>query len=111
MDQQMSIFDCFPDLCLNPGDYVGRENVGIVICHIMRPSYIGKMVVVDRSTDSREWWQVGILEKYIPYEGRYRSIVYNGSAQRLLITHYPGVEIRELKRPGEKYEDRIRRKT
>ena len=105
MNGQMSIFDCFPDLCLKPGDYVKKH--GAVICHVMRPAFIGKLVVIDRSTEHHEWWQVGRLEDYIPYEGRWRSIVYTGKPQRSLITHYPGVEIYEVK-PWS-FEDRRRK--
>ena len=95
MDEQMSIFDCFPELCVKPGDFV--ETHGPVISHCMRPAYIGKLVVRDISTQSHKWYQVGRLEDYIPYEGRWRSIIYHGQKQRALVTHYPGVEIYELK--------------
>lgn len=95
MDEQMTIFDCFPDLCVKPGDYV--ETHGAVICHCMRPAFIGKLVVYDCSTQSHEWFRAGILEDYIPYEGRWRSIIYVGKKQRILLTHYPGKEIYELK--------------
>lgn len=95
MNGQMSIFDCFPELTLKPGDYV--ETHGAVICHIMRPGMIGKMVVYDCSTQSHKWFRAGILEDYIPYEGRWRSIIYVGKKERILLTHYPGQEIYELK--------------
>lgn len=95
--RQMTIFDFLPEE-VKPGDWV--EDHGAVICHIMRPAYIGKLVVMDKSTESRHWYQVGRLENYIPYEGRWRSIIYTGKNQRSLITHHPGVEIYELeKRP------------
>ena len=68
---------------------------GAVICHVMRPAYIGQKVVFDCSTQSQTIFKVGILEDYIPYEGRWRSIIYNGARQRTLLTHYPGREIYE----------------
>lgn len=76
------------------GEYV-RET-GAVICHIMRPGYVGRKVLYDCSTESqRNLYRCGILEKYIPYENRMRSIIYVGKPQRILLTHYPGREIYE----------------
>lgn len=76
------------------GEYV-RE-AGAVICHIMRPGYIGKKVLYDCSTQSqRNLFRCGILEAYIHYEGKMRSIINVGTKQRILLTHYPGIEIRE----------------
>lgn len=94
MIRQLSLFD-LPGMRREPdvGEYV-RE-CGAVICHIMRSGYIGRKVLIDVSTQSVAMFQCGILEDYIPYEGRMRSIVYTGDRQRSLITHYPGVEIYE----------------
>lgn len=95
MDGQMSLFDFMPTMMVEPevGEYVSE--CGAVIPRVMRKGYIGKKVLVDKSTQSLTIFQVGILEDVIPHEGRERSIVYTGSRQRSLITHYPGVEIRE----------------
>ena len=90
---QLSLFDFIdPEV----GEYV--EDHGIIICHCMRKGYIGRKILVDKSTSGHDWFQVGILEDYIPYEGRWRSIVYVGEKQRLLVTHYPGVDIFEVRR-------------
>ena len=75
------------------GEYV-KDN-GAVICHIMRPHYIGKKVLFSVSTQSYRMFQCGILEKYIPYEGTWRSIIFTGKKQRTLLTHRPGIEIFE----------------
>lgn len=90
MTGQMTIFDWMPEAQPEPevGEYVTEH--GTNIPHIMRPGYIGKKVVIDCSTASRKWYQVGILEEYIPYEGTFRSIVYTGKKQRSLITHREG---------------------
>ena len=92
---QISLFDWMPSSTPEPniGDYVKRP--GAIICHIMRPGYIGRKILVDVSTEHNELYQCGILENYIPYESFMRSIVYVGDRQRKLITHYPGVEIFE----------------
>ena len=95
MEGQMSIYDCFPELCLKPGDYVTEH--GAVICHIMRKGFIGRLIVMDKSTQSRERWQVGRLEKYFECRGVMRAVVYDGKAQRSLIDFYPGTEIFELR--------------
>lgn len=89
---QMSIFDYIP-ATIQPGEYV--ERWGAVIPHIMRPSFIGKMVVYDCSTQSHRWMRAGLLEDYIKYESWTRSIIYVGTKQRILYTHFPGREIYE----------------
>ena len=106
MSEQMSLFDFMPTLQVEGkvGEYV--TECGAVIPHIMRKAYIGHKVLVDVSTQSMNWFQIGILEDVITYEGRDRSIVYTGKKQRSLITHYPGVEIREVL-PWDAYERRI----
>ena len=112
MIKQMSIFDVLSrqeheehmNMIEPPvGTYV--ETCGAVICHNMRKSYIGRKVLIDVSTQSMTCFQVGIMEDYIPYEGRMRSIVYVGKKQRALVTHYPGVEIHEVL-PWDAYEKR-----
>ncbi|MBQ6232828.1 MAG: hypothetical protein IJJ80_04915 [Clostridia bacterium] len=84
---QMSIFDLIePEV----GEYVTTH--GAVICHIMRPGYIGKKVVYDVSTQSMpDLCKVGILEKYIwnDFEHCWRSVIYHGNKQRALIDHAP----------------------
>lgn len=92
---QLNLFDVCEQLKTEPevGEYV--KEPGAVICHIMRRGYIGKKVLIDVSTTGMTMFQCGILEDYIPYEGRMRSIVFTGKKQRSLITHYPGIEIFE----------------
>ncbi len=104
--RQLSLFD-MPELRREPevGEYV--KEPGAVICHIMRRGYIGNKVLIDVSTRSMPVFQCGILEGYIPYEGRMRSIVYTGKKQRALVTHYPGVEIYECM-PWHWYKERLK---
>ena len=103
---QTSLFDFMPTLMVegNVGEYVTK--CGAVIPHIMRKNYIGEKVLIDVSTQSMKCFQIGILEDVIQCEGRDRSIVYTGKKQRSLITHYPGVEIREVL-PWDAYPDRM----
>ena len=105
MYKQMTIFDLLGDekepvgekkepKSVKDGDYV--EDHGMVICHIMRPSYVGKQVAYDCSTAGHPWFRVGTLEKYFECHGVMRSVIYVGKEQRILLDHYPGREIYEL---------------
>lgn len=103
IEEQLSLFDllpktteyhrilpeCAPDI----GEYV--QSHGANICHIMRPAYIGKKVIYDCSTRSHKWLRCGILERYFLCEGKWRSVIFDGDRQRVLLDHYPGVEIFE----------------
>ena len=95
---QISVYDYLESIGKAPDPEVGEyvERTGAVICHIMRPSYIGHKILFNCSTASLAWFQVGILEAYVPYEDRMRSIINVGKKQRILYTHYPGCEIYEL---------------
>ena len=100
MEGQISIFEWMPEIIPEPpkikqkdygpepevGEYVTSH--GMAIPHIMRPAYIGKKIVIDKSTQSHEWYQCGILEGYIPWENGFRSIVYTGQKQRSYVPHY-----------------------
>ena len=99
-EYQLSIFDFYQQDEPAVGEYV--EGNGANICHIMRPSYIGKKVIYDCSTVSHKWLRCGILEKYFFCEGVWRSIIYVGERQRILLDHFPGVEIFEPL-PWDKY--------
>ena len=100
------------------GEWV--DKCGAVIPHIMRRSYIGKKVVMDKSTSSHKWFRVGVLEKVVTgfyYDGDKKIecdmlIIFDGSRQRNIITHWPGREIYEClpwdayeRRPNEKRRD------
>lgn len=114
----MSIFDWIPTLQPEPevGEYV--ESHGANICHIMRPSYIGKKVVFDCSTESHKWYKVGILEQIIrdhyyqwngsDYEKRPcdRVVIYTGKKERSRISLMPGREIFECL-PWDAYPERM----
>lgn len=92
-EEQLSLFDLLPKREPDVGEYV--ESNGAVICHIMRPGYIGRKVIYDCSTRSHKWIRCGILEKYFLCHGVWRSVINVGEKQRILLDHYPGVEIFE----------------
>jgi hypothetical protein len=79
-----------------PGDYVTQH--GANICHIMRPGYVGSLVVYDCSTCGHTWYRAGRLERYFEHEGHFRSVIYVGERQRILLDHVNGRDIFELAR-------------
>lgn len=89
---QLTLFD--EPSAVKPGDWVTTH--GAVIPKVMRPSYIGKLVVIDLSTQSHKWFKVARLERIVENDGHDRSVLYTGTKQRSIITHYPGREIFEL---------------
>lgn len=97
MQGQMDLFDWMPSLQPEPevGEYMDRT--GANICHIMRPNYIGKKVLIDVSTQSHKWYLCGILERYFERDGHMRSVVYTGKKQRSLIDHVNGRTLYECK--------------
>lgn len=92
-EYQLSIADIYDAREPDIGEWV--EDHGAVIPHIMRMAYIGKKVIVDKSTVSHRWLRCGVLERYFLCDGKWRSVIYDGERQRILLDHYPGVEIYE----------------
>ena len=118
MQGQMTIFDWRPDAQPEPEIGATIREHGQNICHIMRPSYIGKKVCFDVSTESRRnLFLVGVLEGILPtyyyhlvgekYARRdcERAIIYTGQKQRSLVTLHPGREIYECL-PWDAYPER-----
>lgn len=99
MEGQLTIFDCFADLFKKREPEAGEwvEKHGAVIAHIMMPAYIGQKVIMDKSTESHEWYQCGVLEDYfyLEWDKCWRAVVYDGRKQRNLINLTPGTELFE----------------
>lgn len=107
MIEQISIFDWMEDFepnCdekLKAGEWVSE--CGAAIPSAMLRSYIGKQVLMDKSTSSQKWYKVGILENVIngrywngrKYEECEMSIVFDGTNQRNQINHTLGGKIYE----------------
>ena len=105
--KQLTIFDCLPTMMQEPEVGALVETHGANIPHIMIPSYIGRKVVFDVSTQSRTCFRVGILEAvrddhyYQLEDGTYqprpcdRVVIFTGKRQRSLISLMPGREIFE----------------
>lgn len=128
IDGQLSIFDWMEDF--DPAKEAKQAAVlpeqieepevgawvytrGAPISRVMRRSYIGKKVLMDKSTQSMDAFKVGILERVdtsFYYHGDQkiecdRSVIYDGSRQRSYITHMPGQEIYECL-PWHSYKER-----
>lgn len=108
MNEQLTIFDYMPSCMPEPGVGEIIHKHGAVICHIMRPGYVGQKVCFDVSTQSmRNMYRVGILEKIFTdhyfqlvgnkYQKREcdRVVIYTGKKQRSYISLMPGREIYE----------------
>lgn len=121
MKGQMTIFDWRPDAQPEPEIGADIREHGQIICHIMRPSYIGKKVCFDISTESmRNLFRVGVLEEILEDHywrlnlstGQYerkpcdRVVIYTGKKQRSLISLMPGREIYECL-PWDAYPERM----
>lgn len=107
--RQLSLFDYYPE---DPEAYPEEPEIGTwlpragaAISHIMRPSYIGHKVAMNKSTQSMTIYKVGILEEYFECRGVMRSVVFDGGKQRNFIDHYPGCEIYEVL-PWDQYQKR-----
>lgn len=111
---QMTIFDWMPSVQEEPEVGAWVEHHGAVISGIMRRGYIGKKVVMDKSTTSHKWYKVGILENVLIdhyWDGDReiicdRSIIFDGSRQRSSILHMPGQNIYECL-PWDAYPERM----
>lgn len=119
--EQLTMFDWMPTLKEEPEVGAWVKEHGAVIPHIMRKSYIGKKVVMDLSTESRQCFKVAILEQVLPDfywhnddpddESGWqkvecdRSVLYTGKKGRSYITHMPGREIYECL-PWDAYQER-----
>ena len=88
---QMTIFDLMPkNTEPEVGEYVTEH--GAVICHVMRPGYIGKKVVYSCGTESMpNLCRVGVLEKYFWNHNAscWRSVINPGTKHCVLIDHAP----------------------
>ena len=115
---QMNIFDFIPEPQQQHSKVIAKdlkepevgewvESHGAIICHIMRKSYIGKKVIIDKSTQTHKWFRCGILEEYFECRGVMRSVVFTGEKQRHLIDHYEGINIYEPL-PWDAYPERMK---
>ena len=88
--KQMTIFDFMaPDRKeVEPGALV--ESHGRELTHEDLLGVIGQMVVMDKSTESHEWFNAGVLECYFWFEREkvWIANVYDGGRQRNIFRFY-----------------------
>ena len=79
MKAQISLFDAF----VQPGDYVETHGPELTFDAIAQ--FTGKLIVMDKSTESRAWFQVARVEEVIHTKEGRRLIYYAGKKQRGLV--------------------------
>lgn len=85
--QQLELFSPFPQ-GPQPGEYV--EAHGKELCFDDLRKYIGKIIIMDKSTENYTWWQAVQVEEiyYNSHENCDRLIYYHGHRQRGLVDDY-----------------------
>lgn len=87
MYQQLDIFD-FINIPkqFKPGDWIEKEFCGKQLSFGEIANSIGKLIVMDKSTSSHEWYKVVLVEKIVLADGNQRRLIYyDGSRQRGLV--------------------------
>lgn len=71
---------------VKPGDWVEKEMLGAELTFDEITQLIGKLIILDKSTQSHEWYKVVMVEEIVIVEGNQRRLVYyDGVKQRGLI--------------------------
>ena len=87
--EQLNIFSFLQEQCKTfaPGDWVEKDVLGkqLTFDEIMKE--IGNLIILERSTESHEWYKVVRVEKIVLVdEGKQRRLVYyDGVRQRGMI--------------------------
>lgn len=85
---QISIFDLLQSESPNfkAGDWIEKEYLGQQLTFDEITQEVGNLIVMDKSTVSREWYKVVLVEKIVPYNDKQRRLVYyDGTKQRGLV--------------------------
>ena len=87
MYEQMDIFSFIePQKEFKPGEYIDKQYLGRQITFDEITQRVGQLIVLDKSTQSHEWYMVALVEKIVIVEGNQRRLVYyDGKKQRGLI--------------------------
>lgn len=85
--EQLGIFSFIePQKEFKPGEYIDKQYLGRQITFDEITERIGKLIVLEKSTSSHEWFMVALVEKIAIVEGNQRRLVYyDGHKQRGLI--------------------------
>lgn len=85
MTGQMSLFD-FIIPQVKPGEWLQESQLGKEITFDEIAQSVGKVIAIDKSTQSHAWYKAVLIEKILErdeYDGRYRRLIYyDGMKQR-----------------------------
>lgn len=85
MTGQMSLFD-FIIPQVKPGEWLQESQLGKEITFDEIARSVGKVIAIDKSTQSHAWYKAVLVEKILErdeYDGRYRRLIYyDGMKQR-----------------------------
>lgn len=71
---------------VKPGDWVEKEMLGAELTFDEIAQSVGSLIILDKSTQSHEWYKVVMVEEIVLVEGNQRRLVYyDGVKQRGLI--------------------------
>lgn len=85
---QISLFDLAPkDKSFKPGDWIAKESVGEQLTFDEITQMVGKLIVMDKSTQSHAWYKVVMVEKIVMAENNTQRMLvyYDGAKQRGLV--------------------------
>ena len=86
---QMSLMDLLSpeEKVFKPGDWIEKENVGEQLAFEEITHMIGRLIVMDKSTTSHEWYKVVRVEQIVMVESNtQRRLVYcDGAKQRGMV--------------------------
>ncbi|MEY8331250.1 hypothetical protein AALB81_18330 [Lachnospiraceae bacterium 48-33] len=84
MYEQLDIFSYLQQQKIfKPGDWVEKDAVGKRLAFNEITKEVGNLIVIDKSTESHEWYKVVLVEKICIVEGNQRCLVYyDGKRQR-----------------------------
>ena len=103
MCEQMNIFD-FIDPPVQPGEWLREDQLGEEITFDEIAQSVGKVIAIDKSTQSHAWYKAVLVEKILErdeYDGRYRRLIYyDGVKQRGYISemYFQADNLRNLQR-------------
>lgn len=87
MYEQLDIFRFLaPQRTFSPGEYVEKEVLGKQLTFDEITEEVGKLIILDKSTESHEWFEIVMVERIIVMDNNQRRLVYyDGGRQRGLV--------------------------
>ena len=86
---QLSLIDLLAPTTneFKPGDWIEAENVGEQLTFDEITRMVGQLMVMDKSTESRAWYKVVMVERIVMVENntQRRLVYYDGVKQRGMV--------------------------